>query len=193
MKAAWFALFAVYWWYFNANVWAAGYRSEVVDSIQIKIVWRWFDAWPSRKLSFLSKHKHTHTHTHTLKTDKTLPWPNGYESLWPRSHSCCSRPQSEDLQAAGETHTTWIMSHPKPLWDERGSSTLFMDLRRKRKRKKKKTDTQNGQREALDVLMWDGCVRHEHSRCSDTLRRRYRRFSTYTGELITYWKQGQIY
>lgn len=72
MKAAWFALFTVYWWYFNANVWAAVYRSEVVDSIQVKVVWKWFDACPSRKLSLLSMHKHTHTHTHLKETKPYL-------------------------------------------------------------------------------------------------------------------------
>lgn len=69
---------------------------------------------------------------------------------------------------------------------ERKFHTIFGLEKEKKMKQKKNNETHNGHREALDVLMWDGCVRHEQSRCSDTLRRRYRRFATFIGELITY-------
>lgn len=72
---------------------------------------------------------------------------------------------------------------------ERKFHTIFgleTEKNKKTKKQQKNNETHNGHREALDVLMWDGCVRHEQSRCSDTLRRRYRRFATFIGELITY-------
>lgn len=89
------------------------------------------------------------THTY-LK--HAIPWPNGYESLWPRSHSCCSRPQSEDLQAAaGETQRTWTQWWViQCLYETREEVPhYFWTWERKKKNETKKTkqwDTQRSQR-----------------------------------------------
>lgn len=110
----------------------------------------------------------TPTHPPTLK--RALPWLNGCENLWPQSRSCCSPPQSEDLQAAGETHIKLRVTQ-RSVSDHRGSSTLFLNLGRKKK----------GETTVTEKLWMGWCGDMNTADAATHSGRRDRRFATLTG------------